>query len=251
MIEKWQMAIPELRPDFERRIYICTPPGYDTSDESYPVMYLFDGQNLFFDEDASFGTSWNLAEFVECNDPGCILVGIESSPFGNERLEEYSPFTHTTPELGHIFGVARTTMNWLLRTLKPAIDDAFRTISDRDHTYIGGSSMGGLISLYAITAYNEMFSRAVCLSPSLWVHPEKVRHMISSAKLAEHTRIYLDYGSEELPNHAATYHALLDSVQLFLNRSVDLTFRIEPYGDHSEASWAQRVPVFMRCLDLV
>ena len=245
------MAIPELRPDFERRIYICTPSGYDTSAARYPVMYLFDGQNLFYDEDASFGTSWNIDKFTRYNDPGCIIVGIESNPYGNERLEEYSPFTHQSPELGYIRGVARTTMIWLLDTLKPAVDEAFRTIPDRDHTYIGGSSMGGLISLYAVTAYNEVFSRAVCLSPSLWVHPGKVRHMISKAKPAPHTQIYMDYGTEEMSNHEATYNALLACARLLLDRGVDLTFRIEPFGNHSEASWAQRVPVFMRCLDLV
>ncbi|MBQ8095280.1 MAG: alpha/beta hydrolase [Clostridia bacterium] len=251
MIEQWLFSTEELHPDFRRRVYICTPPSYSTNpDTYYPVLYLFDGQNLFYDRDASFGKSWNLAEYVEKSDPECILVGIESNPFGNERLSEYSPFTHNTPELGYIHGTARTTISWLLNELKPAIDESFRSMPDRDHTFIGGSSMGGLISLFGITAYNSEFSRALCLSPSLWVNPDKVRQMISNSKIEPHTLVYMDYGSEEMSNHAATFDALLECTRLLLNRDVDLTFRIEPYGDHSEASWEKRVPIFMRCLGL-
>ena len=84
MIEQWHMPVSGLRPDFNRRIYICQPFGYDEQPEKcYPVFYLFDGQNLFFDEDACFGKSWNLGRFMEESRAECILVGIESSPFGN------------------------------------------------------------------------------------------------------------------------------------------------------------------------
>ncbi len=252
MIELWKMPVSGLRPDFSRRIYICLPSGYDGQPEKhFPVFYLFDGQNLFFDEDASFGKSWNLTKFMEESQAECILVGIESSPFGDDRLCEYSPFPHQTPELGSIDAYADTTLGFIINELKPRIDRCFRTLSDREHTYIGGSSMGGLISLYAVTDYNACFSKAACLSPSLWVDPEQVSEMIRLSSPLPHTQVYLDYGSEEMGNHAATCDALLETVTLLLRLNVDLTFRIEPYGNHSEASWEQRVPIFMRCLRIV
>ena len=250
-IETWHASIPGLNPDFSRRIFICMPDMYTEEEESLPVMYMFDGQNLFYDEDAAYGHSWELASFVEQYNPGCILVGIESSPFGNERLCEYSPFTHHTPDLGLIRGVANTTLNWLIHELKPQIDARFNTFSDRENTYLGGSSMGGLISLYGVAARNDVFSRAACLSPSLWVHPEKSRRMLKVAGILPHTRVYMDYGSEEMSNHAATFGALLDCTRILLEKDVDLTFRIDPYGDHSESSWASRVPVMMQCLGLI
>lgn len=251
MIEQWHMPVSGLRPDFNRRIYICQPFGYDEQPEKcYPVFYLFDGQNLFFDEDACFGKSWNLGRFMEESRAECILVGIESSPFGNDRLCEYSPFSYTEEELGTIDKRGDKTIQFILDELKPRIDSCYRTIPDREHTYIGGSSMGGLISLYAVTAYNAFFSKALCLSPSLWVHPKKVRKMLRKTSPQPHTQIYMDYGSEELGNHEHNREALIETASLLLNLGVDLTFRIEPYGTHSEASWEQRIPIFMRCLGI-
>ena len=141
-------------------------------------------------------------------------------------------------------------MNWLVKELKPRIDESFRTLPDRNNTLIAGSSMGGLMSLYAVTAYNNVFQRAACLSPSIWVNPEKVLDLMEQAKVKPDTTIYMDYGELEMVNHDANREALISASQLLLRKQVNLTFRIVPGGTHSEASWEQQVPVFMTCLGL-
>ena len=105
-----------------------------------------------------------------------------------------------------------------------------------------------LMSLFAATHYSEVFGAAACLSPSLWVHPEKSRRMIRTGGFPPHTLIYMDYGAEEMANHPDNYRALTGAARELLARDCDLTFRIVPGGTHSEASWAQCVPVFLRCL---
>ena len=141
-------------------------------------------------------------------------------------------------------------MQWLVEELKPYIDENYRTMADREHTYVAGSSMGGLMSVYASTVYNHTFSRAACLSPSLWVQPEKVLDMVAKSEIGGDTVIYMDYGSEELSNHGEMMERLTAMAALLLEKGVNLTFRIVPGGDHSEASWERQVPVFMECLGI-
>ena len=177
-----------------------------------------------------------------------ILVGIECNREGNGRLEEYSPFTFENSELGRIKGRGKQYMHWLIKELKPYIDGNFRTLPDRENTLIAGSSMGGLMALYAVTTFNQVFQRAACLSPSLWVAPGKMLEMIARAHIRRDTCIYLDYGEKEMFNHAANAEALFSTSHLLMTKRVNLTFRIVPGGSHCEASWAKQVPIFMECL---
>ena len=110
--------------------------------------------------------------------------------------------------------------------------------------------MGGLMALYAATAYNHVFRTAACLSPSLWVEPEKVLQLVNRAEIGGDTVIYMDYGSEELSNHSAMLERLADMSMCLLGKGVNLTFRIVPGGNHSEASWERQVPIFMECLGI-
>ena len=110
--------------------------------------------------------------------------------------------------------------------------------------------MGGLMALYAATVYNHVFRQAAALSPSLWVEPEKILKMVSRAEIQDDTTIYMDYGSEELANHGYMLERLTDMSMLLLSKNVNLTLRIVPEGDHSEASWERQVPIFMECLGI-
>ena len=179
-----------------------------------------------------------------------IIVAIECNHEGNSRLEEYSPFDSESATLGKLKGKGRLYMNWLIKTLKPYIDQKYRTLPDRKNTLIGGSSMGGLMALYGATVFNHVFQRAVCLSPSLWIHSDKVLEMIAKSNIRRDTCIYLDYGSEEMMNHVANAEALMSTSHLLLAKRVNLTFRIVPGGTHSEASWEQQIPIFMDCMGL-
>jgi predicted alpha/beta superfamily hydrolase len=106
------------------------------------------------------------------------------------------------------------------------------------------------MALYGACAYNHIFQRAACLSPSLWVDANKAMQMIVKANVRQDTCIYMDYGSEELDNHYASSGALLSAANLLLAKQVKLTLRIVPDGTHSEASWEKQIPIFMECLGL-
>ena len=130
---------------------------------------MFDGHNVFFDSDATYGKSWGMKNYMDRTKTQLIIVAVECnhSP-DNGRLKEYSPFSFEDPKYGAVQGLGKMTMEWMVNWLKPYIDKRYRTLPDRAHTYIAGSSMGGLMSLYAVVAYNQVFSGAAALSPSLW-----------------------------------------------------------------------------------
>ena len=251
MVIEWDVTIPKLSGDKTRKAYIFLPEYYEEDElRRYPVLYMFDGHNIFYDAVSAFGKSWNMTSYLLWTRKPLIVVAVECNKRGNNRLKEYSPTSFSDPKYGNIRGRGRTYMDWLVKELKPKVDESFRTMPDRAHTIIAGSSMGGLMSLYAATAYNRYFSRAACLSPSLWTNPQKLAELIGRAKIAPDTTIYMDYGSEELSNHPVQKKALMDMSQLLLKKNVNLAFRIIPGGNHSEASWEKQIPIFMDCLGL-
>ena len=147
MIIKWDITIPQLSGDQVRKAYVYLPESYEEDPERrYPVMYLFDGHNVFFDEDATYGTSWGMYDYMEESGKQMILVGIECNREGDGRLREYAPVTFEDSELGRIEGEGKRYMHWLIKELKPYIDGNFRTLPDRENTLICGSSMGGLMA---------------------------------------------------------------------------------------------------------
>ena len=251
MVKEWKVMIPKLSGEKPRKAYIYLPDSYEKEPEKrYPVMYMFDGHNVFFDEEATFGKSWNMNKYMQDTGKELIIVGIECNHEGNKRLQEYAPFTYTNSEHGKIKGKGSILMNWLIRHLKPYIDKEYRTLPDRKHTIIAGSSMGGLMALYGGTVYNHVFQRAACLSPSLWVSPGQVLEMIARAPIRRDTTIYMDYGELEMFNHAASQESIIAAAHLLLTKRVNLAMRIVPGGNHSEASWEKQVPIFMECLGL-
>ncbi len=250
MIKKWNITIPELTGEESRRAYVYVPnearryPG-----RRYPVLYMFDGHNVFFDQDATYGKSWGMKDFMDRHRTPLIIAAVECnhSP-DNGRLSEYSPFTFRDEELGEITGRGRTTMEWLTRRFKPYIDSHYPTIPDREHTFIAGSSMGGLMSLYGVTAYNHVFSRAAALSPSIWFAREELHELLTTAPLGEDTVVYMDYGSNELSFHRHMADQFSRVALTLLQRRVMLNCRIVPGGDHCESSWEEQIPFFMDTL---
>lgn len=251
MVKKWEVTLPNLSGDEVRRVYLYTPKSYDEdSEKRFPVMYMFDGHNVFFDEDATYGKSWGMNKYMEASKKDLIIVAVECSHRGNNRLIEYSPISYENTTIGKIKGKGSQYMHWLVNTLKPQIDRDFRTLSDRKNTIIAGSSMGGLMALYGACTYNHIFQRAACLSPSLWVAPGKVLEMVARAHIRRDTTIYLDYGALEMFNHAANAEAIISTSHLLMTKRVNLAMRIVPDGTHSEASWEKQIPIFMDCLGL-
>ena len=251
MLKKWNVTIPKLSGEKERKAYIWLPETYEKdTGKRYPVMYMFDGHNVFLDEDATYGKSWGMAKFMEENPRDLIIVAVECNHEGNRRLVEYSPLTYKNSEHGSIKGKGSLMMNWMVNTLKPYVDETYRTLPDRKNTIIAGSSMGGLMALYGATVYNHVFQRAACLSPSLWVSPGKVLEMVARAHIRRDTTVYMDYGELEMFNHAASQESMISTAHLLLTKRVNLALRIVPGGNHSEASWEKQIPIFMDCLGL-
>ncbi|MBQ6716546.1 MAG: alpha/beta hydrolase, partial [Clostridia bacterium] len=168
----------------------------------------------------------------------------------NERLSEYSPVDFVYGPVGEIEAKGDVYMNWLVNTLKPIIDREFRTLPEREHTSICGTSMGGLMAMYAACVYNDVFKKAACLSASLWIAPDKILSVLKDGNIKKDSVIYIDYGSKEMKNHRESREALTRVTEFLMERDVNVTLRIIPGGTHSEASWEKQIPVFMACLNL-
>jgi len=253
MIKRFKIVYPLADGTEElRNAYIYLPKGYHkevNKSKRYPVLYMFDGHNVFFDSDATYGKSWGMKEYMDKTKTQMIIAAVECnhSP-DNGRLSEYSPFTFKHPETGFVPGQGKATMEWYIHVFKPMIDRHYRTIPDREHTFIAGSSMGGLMSVYALLEYNHVFSRAAALSPSLWASPTEVQHMLSTASFEPDTVLYIDYGSEEFGNHKNMRRAFGELATLLMWRKLSLQCRIVPDGTHCEASWEKQIPFFMETL---
>ena len=250
MIEKWSATIPKLTGREPRTVYVYVPDAAKKDPEArFPVLYMFDGHNVFFDKDATYGKSWGMKEFMDQSGTPLIIVAVDCNHHPNNgRLSEYSPFTFEDAKLGFIRGRGRTTMEWMVHTLKPMIDKKYPTIPEREATYIAGSSMGGLMSLYAVLKHNDVYSRAACLSPSLWVAPEKVDALIRQSRLAPDTVIYMDYGSREMANHQGMRRIFTGAATRLMDKGVWTTCRIIPNGDHCEACWEEQLPFLFKTL---
>lgn len=249
---------PEL--DNSRDIIVYLPPSYHYSDRRYPVVYMQDGQNLF-DSDTSYAGEWGVDETMEhlarVEGLEAIIVGIPNA--GERRLDEYSPFR----DKRHGGGRGDAYLRFLSQTVKPMIDEDFRTRPDRRHTGIMGSSMGGLISLYAFFRFPHIFGFAGVMSPSLWFAREAIFSYVESA--AYHPgKIYLDAGTREMGessnsgrlHRAAASRAYYATVRrmkgVLIRRGYrpvrDLLHVEEKWASHNEASWARRFPLALQFL---
>lgn len=244
MVQTWKIKIPALSGDEQRLVYVYLPEDWKRSGRRYPVLYMSDGHNVFFDTHATYGKSWGMGEYLDENHKQLIVVAVECTHKGNNRLSEYSPVDFES-ESGPICGRGREYMDWLVGTLKPYIDAHFPTLPQREHTCIAGSSMGGLLSLYAVCDYNRVFRKAACISPSFWVAKDRVLDIVANSNIATDSSIYIDYGSLELPNHSNSSEALFSVARLLLTKRANVVLKIIPGGTHNESSWQKQIPEFM------
>lgn len=247
MVYEREIEIPSLTGGRKRKAYVYLPVGYDGGEQRYPVMYMFDGHNLFSDSEATFGKSWGLKDYLDKTATPLIIAAVECNHEGDSRLSEYSPVDFVMHGKS-IRGRGKKYMDWLVKTFKPFIDENFRTLPGRGHTAIGGSSMGGLMTVYALSAYNKYFSRGAALSPSLWVSGGEVPQFIQKAKYRPDTVLYMDYGSKEFSNHGVQQKCFAECSSALIQKNVHLTVRVISGGTHCEASWERQIPHFMRAL---
>lgn len=240
-----------------RDLLVYLPPSYAHSDKHYAVLYMHDGYNLF-DEATSFSHDWQVDETMEqlAEEEGleAIVVGIPN--MGHQRMAEYSPFTDA--EYGG--GRGDLYMRFIVHTIKPLIDRDFRTLPDKRHTGILGSSMGGLISLYGFFAFPSVFGFTGVMSPSLWFANYAIFPYVEEQPF-QHGRIYLDAGTREmgggwpdqtlLRSRSRRYYGRVRNMKRLLAkkgyRPTRTLLHIEGQGDgHNEIAWADRLPNAIR-----
>jgi len=242
MIYKFETYITPFQ--LTRTIHLYLPNDYENTQERYPVMYMYDGHNLFDDEDATYGKSWGLKDFLDNYDKPFIIVGIECNHEGRERLNEFCPYTLDS-FLGHIDGKGEELMDWVVHELKPYIDQHYRTIPFRECTGIGGSSMGGLMALYTVIKYNQYFSKAACLSSAIAMCQNELKNEFKD--INPDTHVYLSYGKKEVRGKQQLHNMqnLLSEFQsIFSSYHASCIVNITS-GKHNEASWEKENRIYM------
>lgn len=252
MIITRTISYPAFTGEEERILYIYLPDSYeDEPDRRYPVLYMFDGHNVFFDSHATYGKSWGMGDYLDKTGTQIIVASIECHHGPNgERISEYSPYDFSEELFGDVTGRGDETMQYYTEVLKPAIDEEFRTLPDRKHTWIAGSSMGGLMALYGVFRYNDIFSGCAALSPSIFLCYKQMAAMVNTLELDPASTIYMDMGTEEiaLGYEGGTAEGFAAFGNLMFGKGYPLTMRIIPGGQHCEASWEKQIPVFMSTL---
>ena len=250
MIIVRNITIPQLSGDVKRRAYVYLPNEFkDDPTQRYPVLYMFDGHNVFFDSHATYGKSWGMLQFLQQQHIPLIVAAVECNHSPDHgRLKEYSPFNFSNDRFGKIKGRGKETMDWLVNEFKPWVDKTFPTLPGREFTFISGSSMGGLMTLYALCDYNQIFSRGAALSPSLWLVPRQVTAMVKKANILPDTVLYMDYGQEEFKHVGKNPKLFGNIATMLIEKGMLVNARIVPGGSHCEASWEKQIPIFMDTL---
>ena len=238
-----------------RPLHIYLPDDYDSSWEHYPVMYFFDGHNLFFNEDATYGKCWGLKDFLDGWGKKMILVGIECGHDGQERLSEYLPYPANKGSRFDVFEpMGKETMDWIVHEIKPMIDREYRTIPFRECTGIGGSSMGGLMAIYAAVHYNRWFSKAACVSSAIGFCMKPLMQDLADSPIEKDSRFYLSWGTREtfglcLPNRedrtSLTYFWNKKIWTGLQKKSAQVMHYCQVGGKHCEADWEKQNSIYM------
>ena len=250
MSDKYLPTIEIIEEDYEipqlkrrRRISALLPYDYQQHKKDYPVLYLHDGQNLF-DENSPFG-NWaidkSLAKLAEAGFGDIIVIAIDHG--GEDRINEYLPFNST--EYGK--GQGKLYIKFLMDTLKPYIDKNYRVLTDGMHTGIGGSSMGGLISLYAGLSHQEVFSKMMIFSPSLWLS-KRIYQLAKSFSPVKASQLYLYAGGKESQAHLPNVMRFGADLLTNLGDGLRFKFSHNPDGVHHEANWRDEFPIALKWL---
>jgi predicted alpha/beta superfamily hydrolase len=235
IVAEQEVYMPQLKRHRKIRIYL--PESYHTSGKKYPVLYMHDGQNLF-DDSTSFSGEWGIDEAMDSLGVmfgEMIIVGIDHG--GSRRINEYAPYD--MERFGE--GEGDAYADFLVKTLRPYIRKNYRTKNCRKHQFIAGSSMGGLISFYAMLKYPRKFGGAGVFSPAFWVAPalkDEVRKKGNKVK----GKIYFYAGKEESETMVPDLLSIHEI--MFAVSKARLTTVIRTEGKHSESTWRKEFPLF-------
>jgi predicted alpha/beta superfamily hydrolase len=224
--EKFDM--PQLNR--QRRVWIYLPAGYASSGRKYPVIYMHDGQNLFDAYTSGYG-EWGVDEimdkFPDKNE--CIIVGIDHG--GDYRITEYDPYDSKYGK-----GRGDDYVDFMVKTLKPYIDAHYHTKTDARHTTVAGSSMGGLISMYAALKYPQVFGNAGIFSPAFWIAPD-IYKFAQQTKLPSTARFYFVCGDAESETMVTDMKKMADIIGSKEKNKKNTVVAIAKGASHNEKQW--------------
>ncbi len=222
-----------------RRIWVYLPKGYQRSGKKYPVLYMHDGQNLF-DNATSFAGEWGIDETMDAVKNACIVVGIDNG--GIKRMNEYNP--GNTKQFGK--GEGKDYLAFIVNNLKPVIDNEYHTLKDKAHTYMAGSSMGGLITFYAGLYYPNTFGVLGIFSPSFWIAPQIKAQVKQLAKKTSHAdqKYYFYAGSAEGAAMVNDMEAVAKEIKQAAGPQTLIV--VDPQGKHNEATWGAAFSEFYK-----
>ena len=226
-----QLTIPGLSRLRTVRIYV--PPGYATSTKHYPVLYMHDGQNLF-DNATAYAGEWGvdetLDELAQSQGLELIVVGIDNG--GEQRMTELNAWDNA--RFGK--GEGKLYMDFIVNVVKPMVDANYRTLPEREHTGVMGSSMGGLISHFAILQYPKVFSKAGIFSPAYWPGPELFA-MAATQPSASDARLAIYMGGGEGDQAVDDYQRMVTQLKSQSQSASNLWFKLTPGARHNEGAW--------------
>lgn len=241
-----------------RHITVYLPDNYYRNKKRYPVLYIQDGQNAFFDRLSYSGVSWGFLDYVKENGLEIIMVAIPCNMEPHKREDEYGPWLineelclrETGIEGKRIGGEGALYVDWMVNELKPYIDKRFRT--KKKDTAIVGSSMGGVIASYAALAYPHVFKKSASLSTAYWFYYDEFKELIESSDLSSIDKFYFDLGEFEGCGDEEIDQWYIDSnnfiYDLIKDRVKNVNYQYFEGAHHNESQWRERLPLFMTYL---
>lgn len=245
----------------ERRVRVYLPPNYETSNQRYPVLYMHDGQNVFYDDESYSDVSWRIVEALHLTNLSdkMIIVGIDNA--GERRIDDYTPYKFDFPidhgSQHYNEGHGKEYADFVVNTVKPVIDETYPTLSHRKYTAICGSSLGGLMSAYMIVEYNKTFKFSGVFSlANYFCETDFLKH-IKQNGLPKKSLIYIQTGthegldedgqgsktvSQKYINNTLNYQKALIQSGLDVN---NISLNIHAFEIHREKYWALHLPKFL------
>ena len=231
----------------KRKIHLYLPDDYYETDERYATLYMFDGHNLFYDGDATYGTCLGLKEFLDGYRKKLIVVGMEPCLNDYIRVHEYAPYDLHSRQYGLVRGRADATLSWIVDDLKSYIDSHYRTHYFREATSIAGYSMGGLTALYGVLRYNRYFSKAAIISPSIIIAKTEFMWELESHSYSPDTRIFFSWGTNEYDPQTNWIMSqdILQIEKKAQEKGIKTYILCQQGGEHNEASWREQTETWM------
>ena len=228
-VTKFSIAAPQL--DTVKQIWVYLPKDYQNSEKRYPVVYMHDAQNLF-DNASSFVGEWQVDEYLDqLEGYQSIIIGIEHG--NHKRIDELTPYKHDKYGGGN----GDAYLQFIVNTLKPHVDSSYRTQSEPLSTSIFGSSLGGLISLYAIIKFPDVFGKAGLFSASFW-YSDKIYDLVESAVIPQLSKFFFLCGDKESESMVPDQERMVELLKSKGVKSDHIENHIIEDGEHNEKLWS-------------